>query len=50
MIALLVQFKDTLGLKIPPIAERFNFVLPLIVVLLLLTFFLLLKSVEVRKH
>ena len=49
MIASLVQLSDTLAVKIPPFADRFNFILPLIVVLLLLTCFLFLKSLEDRR-
>jgi hypothetical protein len=46
MIAFLLQVSDTLSAKIPSFTDRFNFTLPLIVVLFILMFFLLLKSYE----
>jgi len=49
MTAFLIQVADTLSAKIPSFTDRFNFTLPLIVVLLILMFFILLKSYESEK-
>lgn len=47
MLALfIIQAEDTLSAKIPSFTERFNFTLPLIVILVIIMFFLLLKSYE----
>lgn len=42
----LAQTADTLSVTIPSLTDRFNFALPLIVVLFILMFFLILKSYE----
>ena len=44
MFAAILQTADTLATSIPSFSQRFNFTLPLIVVLVILMFFLLLKS------
>ncbi len=44
MLAAILQTADTLVTAIPSFSVRFNFALPLIVVLVILMFFLLLKS------
>lgn len=49
MIAFLFQAADTLSMNIPSFTERFDFTLPLIVLLFILMFFLLLKSSESEK-
>lgn len=49
MTAFLLQAADTLSMNIPSFAERSNFTFPLIVLLLILMFFLLVKSFESEK-
>ena len=44
MLAAILQAADTLATAVPSLSARFNFALPLIVVLIILMFFLLLKS------
>ncbi len=44
MLAAILQASDSLSAAIPTFSDRFNFALPLIVILLILMFFLLLKS------
>ncbi len=44
MIAALIQAADTLTALVPSFSERFNFTLPIMVILFILMFFLLLKS------
>ncbi|MCL5020460.1 MAG: hypothetical protein M1339_02100 [Bacteroidetes bacterium] len=43
MFAVILQAGDSLAVAIPSFSDRFNFALPLIVVLLMVMFFLLLK-------
>lgn len=44
MLGLLIQAEDTLSTNIPSFSDRFNFAVPLIVILFIIMFFLLLKS------
>jgi len=44
MPGLLLQVADTLSVKIPSFTDRFNFTLPLIIVLFILMLFLMLKA------
>lgn len=44
VIAALMSAQDSLAEAIPSFTHRFNFILPLIVVLLIVMFFLLVKS------
>lgn len=43
MVAAILQAADSLAASIPSFSDRFNFALPLIVVLIIVMFFLLLK-------
>ena len=43
-LGLLIQVEDSLSTKVPSFTDRFNFTLPLIVILFIIMFFLLLKS------
>ena len=43
MLAAILQAADSLAVSIPSFSNRFNFALPLIVVLVIVMFFLLLK-------
>ncbi len=44
MLALVTSAADSVAVAIPSFTSRFNFMLPLIVVLLIVMFFLLIKS------
>jgi hypothetical protein len=44
MLAAILQTADTLTTAVPSFSVRFNFAIPLVVVLIILMFFLLLKS------
>ncbi len=44
MLAETIQAVDTLSRAIPSFSDRFNFILPLVVLLIILMFFLLVKS------
>lgn len=48
MLALLTSAPDSVAAAIPSFTSRFNFMLPLIVVLLILMFFLLIKSYTIE--
>ncbi len=44
MLAMITTAADSVAAAIPSFTERFNFMLPVIVVLLIIMFFLLIKS------
>lgn len=48
MIAFILNAADSVASSIPSFTQRFNFALPLIVVLLIVMFFLLLKVYEIE--
>jgi len=50
MLAFLLQTADTLKVNLPSFTDRFNFAVPLIALLLILMFFLLIKSFQTESR